>query len=77
MGGEFDDWRPGVHTLERRKDGKRAVTVELPADSTHSVRYLMAVDYRLNDESAGDRGGVNIRLQPSFRAGGEDVKRCV
>ncbi|MFE9633367.1 isoamylase early set domain-containing protein [Streptomyces sp. NPDC006463] len=60
--GDFNDWQPGVHTLKRRKDGKRAVTVELPRDSSHAFRYLAAGDYWFNDESAGDREGVNSRL---------------
>ncbi|MFI6006184.1 hypothetical protein ACIA98_38405 [Streptomyces sp. NPDC051366] len=50
--------------LERtlRKDGKRAVMVELPSESTHSFRYLAAGDYWFNDESAEDRDGLNSRL---------------
>lgn len=60
--GDFNDWQPGVHTLEPRKDGKRAVTVELPSESTHCFRYLAAGDYWFNDESAGDRDGPNSRL---------------
>lgn len=60
--GDFNDWQPGVHTLRPRKDGKRAVTVELPADTTQSFRYLAAGDYWFNDENAGDRDGCNSRL---------------
>ncbi|MFE5517295.1 hypothetical protein ACFQ9Q_06100 [Streptomyces virginiae] len=61
--GDFNDWQPGVHILQPRKDGKRAVTVELPAESTQSCRYLAAGDYWFNDESADDRDGANSRLQ--------------
>ncbi|AWZ09051.1 MULTISPECIES: isoamylase early set domain-containing protein [unclassified Streptomyces] len=60
--GDFNDWQPGVHTLRPRKDGKRAVTVELPAMNTHSFRYLAAGDYWFNDEGAGDHDGPNSRL---------------
>lgn len=60
--GDFNDWQPGVHTLEPRKDGKRAVTVALPSESTHSFRYLAAGDYWFNDESAVDHDGPNSRL---------------
>ncbi|MFE5811034.1 isoamylase early set domain-containing protein [Streptomyces sp. NPDC056491] len=60
--GDFNDWQPGVHTLKPRKDGKRAFTVELPAESVHSFRYLAAGDCWFNDDSAGDREGPNSRL---------------
>ncbi|WP_327300071.1 hypothetical protein [Streptomyces goshikiensis] len=61
--GDFNDWQPGVHTLEPRQDGKRAVTVALPAASTHSFRYLAAGDYWFNDESVGDHDGPNSRVR--------------
>ncbi|MFK0045995.1 hypothetical protein ACIQU4_18120 [Streptomyces sp. NPDC090741] len=61
-GGDFNDWRPGVHRLQPRNDGKRAVTVALPAETTQSFRYLAAGDYWFNDESAEDRDGANNRL---------------
>ncbi|MBT2482372.1 isoamylase early set domain-containing protein [Streptomyces sp. ISL-94] len=60
--GDFNDWRPGIHTLTPRKDGNRAVTVELPSNSTHSFRYLAAGDYWFNDETAVDHDGPNSRL---------------
>ncbi|MFI8392218.1 isoamylase early set domain-containing protein [Streptomyces sp. NPDC085540] len=60
--GDFNDWQPGIHTLRPRKDGKRAVTVELPSESTHYFPYLAAGDYWFNDESADDGDGSNSRL---------------
>ncbi|WP_328929961.1 hypothetical protein OG429_38925 [Streptomyces sp. NBC_00190] len=60
--GDFNGWQPGVHNIAPRKDGKRAVTVERPSESAHSFRYLAAGDYWFNDESAGDRDGINSRL---------------
>lgn len=60
--GDFNDWQPGVHGLEPREDGRRAVTVALPAATVQSFRYLAAGDYWFNDDSAGDREGVNSRL---------------
>ncbi|WP_314254616.1 isoamylase early set domain-containing protein [Streptomyces sp. DSM 40907] len=60
--GDFNDWRPGVHALTPRKDGNRAVTVELPKDSTHSFRYLAAGDYWFNDDTADDQDGPNSRI---------------
>ncbi|KOY53780.1 isoamylase early set domain-containing protein [Streptomyces sp. XY332] len=59
--GAFNDWQPGVHALQPRKDGKRAVMVTLPAETTHSFRYLAAGDYWFNEESA-DHDGANSRL---------------
>ncbi|WP_030294880.1 isoamylase early set domain-containing protein [Streptomyces katrae] len=60
--GDFNDWQPGAHTLEPRKDGKRAVTVALPGGTTQSFRYLAAGDYWFNDESTDDCDGANSRL---------------
>ncbi|MEV7521223.1 isoamylase early set domain-containing protein [Streptomyces sp. NPDC091371] len=60
--GDFNDWQPGAHTLKPRKDGKRAVSVELPGERTYAFRYLAAGDYWFNDDSAGDQDGPNCRL---------------
>ncbi|MEU4732732.1 MULTISPECIES: isoamylase early set domain-containing protein [unclassified Streptomyces] len=60
--GDFNDWQPGVHVLTARKDGQRAVTVELPGRKTHAFRYLAAGDYWFDDEHADDHDGVNSRL---------------
>ncbi|MGW3324800.1 isoamylase early set domain-containing protein [Streptomyces virginiae] len=60
--GDFNDWRPGVHTLTTREDGRRAVTVELPSESSHAFRYLAAGDYWFNDDTEGDLHGPNSRL---------------
>ncbi|MFB6826262.1 isoamylase early set domain-containing protein [Streptomyces virginiae] len=57
--GDFNEWRPGVHAVAPRKDGSRAVTVELPKNSTYSFRYLAADDHWFNDDTAGDRDGPN------------------
>ncbi|MER6781622.1 MULTISPECIES: hypothetical protein [unclassified Streptomyces] len=59
--GDFNGWQPGVHTLQPRKDGKRAVTVALTAETTHSFRYLAAGDYWFNEECT-DHDGANSRL---------------
>ncbi|QES51716.1 hypothetical protein DEJ50_31565 [Streptomyces venezuelae] len=60
--GDFNGWQPGTHTLRPRKDGMRAVTVELPSSSTHSFRYLAADDHWFNDDSVLDLDGPNSRL---------------
>ncbi|MFD6974559.1 isoamylase early set domain-containing protein [Streptomyces sp. NPDC059979] len=61
--GDFNDWCPGVHPLTLRKDGNRAVTVELPTGSNHSFRYLAAGDYWFNDDTADEQDGPNSRLR--------------
>lgn len=60
--GDFNDWKPGTHTLEPRSDGMRAVTVALPDKSVHSFRYLAAGDYWFNEEHADGQDGTNSRL---------------
>lgn len=60
--GDFNGWQPGVHVLTPRKDGHRAVTVELPERKTHSFRYLAAGDYWFNDEHADGHDGANSHL---------------
>lgn len=60
--GDFNSWQAGTHTFKPRKDGKRAVTVELPSGTTQAFRYLAAGDYWFNDDSAGDQDGPNSRL---------------
>ncbi|KOG55122.1 hypothetical protein ADK75_11835 [Streptomyces virginiae] len=59
--GDFNEWKPGTHTLTPR-DGTRAVTVALPDGAEHAFRYLAAGDYWFNDESADSHAGVNSRL---------------
>ncbi|WP_405763276.1 isoamylase early set domain-containing protein [Streptomyces sp. NBC_00045] len=60
--GNFNDWQRGIHTLRPCKDGKRAVTVELAPERTHSFRYLAAGDYWFNDGSANEHDGSNSQL---------------
>ncbi|OEJ35406.1 isoamylase early set domain-containing protein [Streptomyces subrutilus] len=60
--GDFNDWQPGIHTLEPRKDGKRTVTVDLPRKTSHAFRYLAAGDYWFNEESADHQDGPNSRI---------------
>jgi Glycogen recognition site of AMP-activated protein kinase len=37
--GSFNSWTPGVHELQPRRDGTRAVSLVLPP-GTHRFRYL-------------------------------------
>lgn len=38
--GDFNDWRPGAHTLVRRSNGTRSVKVTVPVGATYRFRYL-------------------------------------
>ncbi|MFD5890684.1 hypothetical protein ACFWHQ_32630 [Streptomyces sp. NPDC060334] len=60
--GDFNDWRPGVHTLTPRKDGNRAVTVALPSASAHFFRYLAAGVYWFSVGTAEAQDGADGRL---------------
>ncbi|WP_329201744.1 MULTISPECIES: isoamylase early set domain-containing protein [unclassified Streptomyces] len=60
--GDFNDWQPGTHTLELRKDGMRTVTVALPGKSVHSFRYLATGDVWFDEDHADGHDGVNSRL---------------
>ncbi|MEV0414168.1 isoamylase early set domain-containing protein [Streptomyces sp. NPDC050448] len=60
--GDFNDWKPGMHTLTPRADGSRAVTVKLPTKQVHSFRYLAAGDYWFDDVHADAHDGTNGRL---------------
>ncbi|MGW9374066.1 isoamylase early set domain-containing protein [Streptomyces xanthophaeus] len=60
--GDFNDWRPGVHALTPRKDGNRAVTVELPKDSSPSFRYLATGDCWFHEDMADGQDGPNSRI---------------
>ncbi|MFK0237439.1 hypothetical protein [Streptomyces vinaceus] len=57
--GDFNGWKPGAHTLEPRGDGKRAVTVALPAKGVHPFRYLAAGDHWFDDDHADGHDGAN------------------
>ncbi|MFB7466113.1 isoamylase early set domain-containing protein [Streptomyces sp. NPDC056224] len=60
--GDFNEWKPGAHTLEPRSDGTRAVTVGLPVKSVHSFRYLAAGDYWFDEDYADGHDGTNSLL---------------
>ncbi|MFD3543786.1 isoamylase early set domain-containing protein [Streptomyces sp. NPDC058662] len=60
--GDFNEWRPGAHPLEPRRDGMRAVTVVLPAKGVHSFRYLADGDHWFDEDQADGHDGTNSRL---------------
>ena len=59
--GDFNDWRPGVHTLRRRSNGTRSVRVPVQAGSTYRFRYLGDNGHWFDDphhEVRDDENGV-------------------
>ncbi|MGW5849126.1 isoamylase early set domain-containing protein [Streptomyces sp. NPDC055254] len=60
--GDFNEWQPGAHPLEARRDGMRAVSVVLPAKSVHSFRYLAEGDHWFDEDQADGHDGTNSRL---------------
>jgi hypothetical protein len=58
--GDFNDWRPGHHELQRRRNGTRSVSVILPP-GVHRFRYLATGGVWFDDEGADhidDQGGI-------------------
>ncbi|MGW1892305.1 isoamylase early set domain-containing protein [Streptomyces sp. NPDC002004] len=60
--GDFNDWEPGVHTLARRSDGMRAVTVSLPVNRHMGFRYLGEGGNWFDEEGADGHDGRNSLL---------------
>ncbi len=50
--GEFNDWRPEAHPMERAADGSFRLTVSLPAGRRYRFRYLIDGEGWANDEGA-------------------------
>jgi 1,4-alpha-glucan branching enzyme len=49
--GTFNNWEPGRHELQRRRDGSHSVTVTL-GPGTHQFRYLADGGIWFDDEHA-------------------------
>lgn len=52
--GDFNAWTPGVHTLVKRSNGTRSVSVLLPRGSVHRFRYLAEGGQWFDDPEADD-----------------------
>lgn len=50
--GDFNDWRPEAHPMERAEDGSFRLTVSLPAGRRFRFRYLFDGESWANDETA-------------------------
>ena len=50
--GEFNDWNPTVHLLQRRRDGRFSRTLSLTAGQHYRFRYLVDGTHWENDPTA-------------------------
>jgi len=50
--GEFNEWDPSEHPLQRRKDGRFSRSVSLKAGRTYRFRYLIDEERWENDWAA-------------------------
>jgi 1,4-alpha-glucan branching enzyme len=61
--GDFNDWEPGRHELQERRNGTRSISVTLPPGTYH-FRYLGTGGRWFDDDSADaiDAQGCVITL---------------
>lgn len=61
--GSFNDWQPGRHELQRRRDGSYSVTVTL-GPGQHQFRYLGDGGVWFDDDHADhvDAAGSELRV---------------
>jgi 1,4-alpha-glucan branching enzyme len=50
--GEFNDWDPEAHPMQRRKNGCFSTTVSLKAGQAYRFRYILDGQYWENDWAA-------------------------
>ena len=59
--GDFNDWTPGVHVLQRRSNGTRSVAITLGA-GRFEFRYLASYGGWLDEQAVPERQGPNAVL---------------
>lgn len=69
--GDFNAWEPGRHSLVRRRNGTRSVSVVLPPGE-HRFRYLASDGVWLDDDGADkvDADGSWVRVGTRVAAEG-------
>jgi 1,4-alpha-glucan branching enzyme len=60
--GDFNDWNPFAHPLQRRANGTRSVTVTVPAGSTLRFRYLAEGGVWFDDETSPVPNGQDASI---------------
>lgn len=62
--GDFNDWRPGAHTLVRRRGDLRSVAVVLPRGE-YRFRYLVdGGDWRSDPDADAVHGDDSVLVLP-------------
>ncbi|KWX02305.1 hypothetical protein C3Y87_01915 [Carbonactinospora thermoautotrophica] len=61
--GDFNGWTPGKHTLVRRSNGTRSVSITLRQGQTVRFRYLGADGYWFDEEHADGHDGQNCLIR--------------
>jgi len=59
--GDFNDWTPGAHVLQRRSNGTRSVAINL-GSGRFEFRYLAPDGVWLDEPAVPERSGPNAVL---------------
>jgi 1,4-alpha-glucan branching enzyme len=55
--GDFNEWKPGAHTLVRRSNGTRSVKVKVAQGEAYRFRYLGEEGHWFDDPAVDVRDG--------------------
>ena len=60
--GDFNEWKPGKHSMRRRSNGTQSVAVTLPRGTRLRFRYLGANGHWFNDSDVVEFDGSDSVL---------------
>ena len=60
--GDFNDWDPFAHPLQRRSNGTRSAAVTVPAGATLRFRYLAEGGVWFDDDTAAAQDGQDASI---------------
>ena len=60
--GDFNDWNPFAHPLQRRSNGTRSAAVTVPSGSMLRFRYLAEGGVWFDDETAPPQDGQGASI---------------
>ena len=60
--GDFNDWNPFAHPLQRRSNGTRSAAVTVPSGSMLRFRYLAEGGVWFDDETASAQDGEGASI---------------
>ena len=61
--GDFNDWNPFAHPLQRRANGTRSAVVTVPTGATLRFRYLAEGGIWFDDETAPAQDGQGASIE--------------